>query len=261
MKLFSNRADQVSSFSHLETELIDPTRKMHIFSGIAIPNFDIDDDGSIHRTSCEVDLGIAIPDIQQSAAQVGLASIVNDESAFVFAVDNARIEPQHDTGQLLLVVDLAVKGDDSSVKRFGFQAVVVSGVRATGITGRITWHRSVFNAPNLSSNQIVTLAGIDANTIQHIDAPLGGFPGERLVPIASTVPQSLHRDGDDFWVPYAFDHLPLNTPLRVTVGRLATVFPPGANAGQVHGPLTITLTPGHLSEAGVDFRITAGGLK
>jgi hypothetical protein len=96
MKLFSNNPNQLSSFSYIDVELVDPSRKMHIFSGIALPAFRIDD-GSIHRTTCEVDLGIALPDAQQMAAQVGLSSIINDESS-LFAVDNARVEIQGGTG-------------------------------------------------------------------------------------------------------------------------------------------------------------------
>ena len=261
MKLFSNNPDHVSSFSYIDVELVDPSRKMYIFSGIAIPAFEIDDDGSIHRATCEVDLGIALPDAQQAVAQVGLASIVNDESSFVFAVDNARVEIQGGTGRVLLIADLALKGDDSAVERFGFQVVVVSGVRSTGVTGRVVWDKSLFDATGVAGAQLKSLMAINANTIQQVAAPLGGFPAQRLVPIRSTGPQSLHRSGDDFWVPYAIDHLPLDTPLIINVDHLATVYPADAAAAQIKGPRVIMLQPGHLSEAGIDFRITTSGVR
>ena len=261
MKLFSNNSDQVSSFSRIEVELVDPSRKMHIFSGIAIPAFRIDDDSAIHSTTCEVDLGIALPDAQQAVAQVGLASIVNNDSSFVFAVDNARVEIQGGTGRILLIVDLALKGDESAIERFGFQVVVVAGVRATGVTGRVTWDKSLFDATGASEPQWKSLMAINANIIEQVEAPHGGFPGQRLVPIRSTIPQSLHRDGNDFWIPYAIDNLPLDTPLIISVDHLASVYPTGAAAGQIHGPRVITLHPGHLSEAGIDFRITASGIR
>jgi len=111
--LSSRNANEVSSFQHLQVDLIDPTRRLHIFSGIAIPTFEIDDNDNIHRIPVVVDLGMALPDLQQSTAQVGLASISNDESEFVFATDSARVEAGGTTGQLTLTVDIALMGDDS----------------------------------------------------------------------------------------------------------------------------------------------------
>src|SRR5215471_8393067 len=113
--LSSANPNEVSSFQHLEVNLIDATRKLHIFSGIAIPSFNIDDNDNIHRDSVVVDLGIALPDLQQAAAQVGLASISNAESEFVFATDNARVDASGATGALTLTVDIALSGDKSSI--------------------------------------------------------------------------------------------------------------------------------------------------
>jgi hypothetical protein len=48
--------------------------------------------------------------------------------------------------------------------------------------------------------------------------------------------------------------------LIISVDHLASVYPTGAAAGQIHGPKVITLHPGHLSEAGVDFRITTASV-
>jgi hypothetical protein len=244
----------VSSFQHLEVSLVDPTRKLHIFSGIAIPGFNIDDNDNIHRVPVAVDLGVALPDLQQATAQVGLASISNDESEFVFATDSARVEASGTTGQLTLIVDIALMGDDSALSRFGFQVVVVGGVHATGVSGRVTWHRELLDATNFAPAQVASLLVVTANTIEHVQGPEGGFNSERLHPIASAVPQSLHRAGEEFWVPYNFDHLPLNTPMRIIVD-LSVAFAPGSGAGQVAGPFVVTLLPNHLSQSGVDFRV------
>lgn len=188
-----------------------------------------------------------------------MASIANDDSVFIFAVDNARVEPDASTGRLRLIVDLAVKGDDSAINRFGFQVVVIAGVRATGIAGRVLWDKSLLDASNLTSEQLKTVVFIHANILgTRVVAP-GAYTSPELQRIADTIPQSIHRDGNDFWVPYAFDHLPLNTPLCVTVDP-SSGFPSQATAGQINGPLTIVLTQSHLSEAGVDFRITPAGV-
>jgi hypothetical protein len=255
MKLYSNDVNQVSSFSYLVVELVDPSRKMHILSGIAIPAFDVDDDGTTHYATCEVDLGIALPDAQQAVAQVGLGSIVNDKSSFLFAVDNARVEIAGGTGRVLLFADLALKGSGSGLERFGFQVVVVSGVRSTGVTGRVLWDKSLFDATNAAEFQWRGLMSVNANIREEVDTG-ASFKTTKLVPIRSTGPQSLHEEGKDFWVPYAIDSLPLDTPLMINVDHLATVFPPFSGAGQINGPNVINLHPGHLSEAGIDFRIT-----
>jgi len=252
--LSSGDPNQVSSFQHLEVDLIDPTRKLHIFSGIAIPGFHIDDNDNIHRIPVVVDLGMALPDLQQATAQVGLASISNDESEFVFATDSARVEASGTTGQLTLTVDIALMGDNSSLSRSGFQVVVVGGVHATGVSGRVTWPRDLLDATNFGPIQVASLLAVNASTIENVQGPPGGFSSQKLHPIASTVPQSLHSEGEQFWVPYSFDHLPLNTPMRFTVD-LSGAFASGCSAGQVGGPFVVTLLPNHLSESGVDFLV------
>jgi hypothetical protein len=57
--LSSANSNEVSSFQHLEVNLIDATRKLHIVCGITIPAFNIDDNDNIHRVPVVVDLGIA----------------------------------------------------------------------------------------------------------------------------------------------------------------------------------------------------------
>ena len=261
INLSSADANQVASFQTLEVELVDPSRKMFIFSGIAIPSFNSSEGSSNDTIDCHVDLGIALPGAQQAVAQVGLASIINDDSQFLFAVDNAIVEIQKTTGRVSLRADLAVNGDGTALNRFGFQVVVVSDVRATGVTGRVIWNKSLFDATSLNVNVLAGLFKIKANLIEAIDAPGNQFKATKLVSIGSADPQSLHIDGDDFWTPYAFSNLPLDTPLVITVENLATVYAPGASAGQIHGPYVVNLHPGHLLEAGVDFRITVNTIR
>jgi len=247
--------NQVSSFQRLEVDLIDPTRKLYIFSGIAIPSFEIDDNDNIHRITVNVDLGLSLVDFQQGVAQVGLASIANAESEFVLAIDDARVDAISGTGAVTLSVDLAVSGDDSAINRFGFQVVVVGGIHATGVSGRVTWDRDFLDGSKLTSGQIASLFVVNANTVEHVPGESDNFATTKLHPIASAIPQSVHSEGHQFWAPYSFDHLPLNTPLRILVA-LSSAFPPGCGAGQVHGPLEITLRPNHLSEGGVDFLVS-----
>jgi hypothetical protein len=39
--------DDVVSYRHIEAVLVDPQRKMHILSGIAVPAFEVNDDEQI----------------------------------------------------------------------------------------------------------------------------------------------------------------------------------------------------------------------
>ena len=261
MKLFSSNPDQVSSFSYIEVDLVDPSRKMHIFSGIAIPAFRIDDDGSIHTATCEVDSGIALPDAQQGVAQVGLASIVNNESPYVFAVDNARVEIQGGTGRIILVADLALSGDESAIERFGFQVVVVSGVRSTGVTG-LGDLGPVFVRCDGSERSTVEIACGDqcehdrtgGRAVRWLCFPAAG--ADPIYRAAVTPPRRQRFLG-------SVRHRSTAARYSVDGQRRSSgdAFPPGAAAGQINGPRVITLRPSHLVEAGVDFRITTSDVR
>jgi hypothetical protein len=67
--------------------------------------------------------------------------------------------------------------------------------------------------PELASLMVVNASTIE--TVQALQPAAKSSPNR----IASTVPQSLHHEGEAFWVPYSFDHVPLNT-----AGALAAAF-------------------------------------
>ncbi|MDQ1638371.1 MAG: hypothetical protein QOF62_1710 [Pyrinomonadaceae bacterium] len=246
-------SDQVKSWQYIETTLIDPNRRLHIMSGIAIPAWEINDDSKIYRDLCEVRLGVTLPDFIQATCQVGLASVSNGESSFLFALDEAWVEPDKTSGELILFVRLALNGEDSSLARFGFQIVALAGNRITGVSGHIRWARSLFDASQFTDGS--KLASVTANLVERITPPQG-FEFDKLTPLGGNAPGGdVHRDGDDFSMPYSFEHLPLGVPLRFTVNLSAGHFPFDCSPGQTSGPFTVLLTPTHVSES-VDFRVS-----
>jgi hypothetical protein len=223
-------------------------------SGIAVPAWEINDDDKIYRELCEVHLGVNLPDFIQATCEVGLASVSNGESSFLFALDESWVDWNPTSGELVLWVRLALNGEKSGLSRFGFQIVALSGTRITGVSGHIRWSRSVSDASQITDGS--QLASVTANLIETV-TPDQGFPFVKLSPLAGNAEVGeVHRDGDEFSVPYAFEHLPLGAPLRLTVNLSAMHFTQDCVVGQISGPNPVLLTPTHVSESGVDFRVT-----
>lgn len=117
--------DQVVSAEVLDVFLGDPQTHLLIFTGIGLCNFG-SDDGPI-RDTVRVRLGrpvIQLPPDGQWSATVGLASIGNTESDFIFATDAVGIDIDQD-GTLVLTCDVAVQGDESGLNRFSYQLNVI----------------------------------------------------------------------------------------------------------------------------------------
>ena len=254
MRLDRVNKDQVKSWQYIETTLVDPNRRLHIMSGIAVPGWEINDDDKIYRELCEVYLGVTLPDFIQATCEVGLASVGNGESSFLFALDESWVAPDELTGELKLSVRLALNGEDSSLARFGFQIVALAGNRITGVSGHVRWARSVFDASAMTNG--AQLVSVTANLLERVTPPQG-FAFDKLTPLGGdALGGDIHQDGDDFSVPYWFEHLPLGVPLRLTVNLSAAHFTPDCIVGQISGPNPVLLTPTHLAESGVDFRVT-----
>jgi hypothetical protein len=76
----------------IEASLGEPDRKLVIFSGIAIPNFRVNDDGRDYAESVRVNLRRTVLAIEQATVTVGLASIGNNDTMFHFTADNASLD-------------------------------------------------------------------------------------------------------------------------------------------------------------------------
>ena len=117
--------DQVISADVLDILLGDPQSHLLIFGGIGLVNFG--SDNGPNRDTVRVRLGRTIAQLPadgQWSATVGLASIGNTESDFIFATDKVDIDLDPD-GTLVLTSDLAVQGDESGLNRFSYQLNVI----------------------------------------------------------------------------------------------------------------------------------------
>jgi hypothetical protein len=101
--LHVGNAAEVAGHSVLRADLGADGRRMVVMSGIAVPEFEINDD-QVHREACRVHLAEPGEDVESATIHVGLASISNDDTEFVFAVDSATLEREPATDQLVLAV-------------------------------------------------------------------------------------------------------------------------------------------------------------
>lgn len=145
-----NNPNQVSSPAALDVVLGVSEGHLLIFTGIAIPEYDTNDD--LIREPVTVNLGKTVlnPKIPFTySATVGLASIGNSDSDFTFATDDVSVVADPNTGELQLVCDLAVQGS-SQLHRFSYQANVIvqttqpeiSGVSSGGRVSLRPFHNS-----------------------------------------------------------------------------------------------------------------------
>ena len=248
--------NQVASVSQIDADLGFGGRRLLVLSGIALTDWKLDSD-ELSRGKTQVRLNVFASNLEQWSAFVGLASISNDETEFVFATDTARVELDPNTGELLLFIDTALLGEWSYLGRVSYQ-VVVTVVRVTPhIAGTITWPKNLFT-PN--SRDVSSVAGpltVLANRYEQIKPP-GAWPFDKLTPM---VPGQITRldIGDHKCVAhYRIDNPPMAVPLKVTVG-VGSAFhappPSSVSAGQVSGPLIFTLTGSAPSMDEIDFVI------
>ena len=252
--LYANNPSHVSSSQFFDVEIGNPTLTLYIASGIAVPEVDIDDDDDIYREHVIVKLGVNVSAIHTAVTQVGLASISNDESAFVFATDDGKLVIDPTTSELELHVQTAVMGDDSSLSRFGYQIVVQITKVDSRISGAIIVPRSLIDLKQHSATELDSLFRVTANRIETIPPPPGSsFISEKLIPVATGKSDGVSCEHTLCFVKYVIDGCPLNTPLRVTVelsdglGR--------RSAGQVAGPNPVLLTSIVPTVAGVNFAV------
>jgi hypothetical protein len=254
--LDANNPDHVAGKRVIEAELGQANRKMMIFSGIAIPDFHINDDDRNYSEHVVLNLRKPILAVEQATVTVGLASFGNDDTLFLIACDNVNVDVDPVSQELLLTADLVLRGEGTGLARFGYQVVAVVTTQATGISGSIRWATSVFDASRLNSGQVAQMFNITANHLEHI-VPPSGFAYDKYTPVATGVTTGFSKSGQDFVVPYEIPGAPYNQALvvRVEIGNMfASSTPP--LAGQTAGPNPVSLTVAHPGVTGVDFRVS-----
>lgn len=257
IELDSNINTQVDNPRVIEATLGQSDRKMMIFSGIALPEWSVNDDEHVYHEDVTVNLRRTVLAVEQATVTVGLASIGNDDTVFLIAADTARIDTDPQSQELLLKVALALQGEHTGLNRFGYQVVVVVTTQATGISGTIRWSRDVFDAANQTPGQIAQMFQITANRVERVTPPQG-FAFDRYIPVAFGVTTGFSHDTDEFLVPYEIPSAPYNQPLVVRVEVGAGFRANGSPvAGQVSGPNPVVLTVANPGITSVDFRVSA----
>ena len=166
----------VASHQVLRADLGANGRTLVVLSGIACPEFNGDGDVA-RKATCRVLLHEPAESIEQSTVYVGLASISNNDTAWVFATDAATVETDPATQELVLVVPLAVAVDGSFFHRFGYQVVLTERMVATAISGTLTWATSMLRPATPDPSALVGVFDITANVAESAsDCPGRGFP-------------------------------------------------------------------------------------
>lgn len=251
--LDSRDPGQVASAKMIEALIGTPPRRLLIFTGVAMVNFQ--SNGQLDGQTVTIDLNARsnTPN-PQFTATVGLASIYNEDSDLIFATDDVKVVVGNNL-ELLLVCNIAVMGDSSVLNRFSYQATVFLDANDGMIAGTIRWnpHFMIFNPPEQD------LFHIEALEIQTIPGTPTTFPTTTLkfIKLGHTV-GGVVREGSRMAIRYEITDVPMEVPIIVTVAQN-----PGAflvlnsdlpfNFVQVSGPGIIKLTQPHHSEQPVDF--------
>jgi len=249
LNAFSNPPVGVASPSHISFFTGNPPQQMQVFSGVAV--FELTSDGGTVSDTVEVIIGFVRSRNIQFTAKADLASISNTDSEFLFAIDSTNIKLNEQTGEIRLVANIAVQGDESALLRFSYHAQVLSDVVDTLISGTIRWQENVATPTGR-----LPIFNVVVGTFL---TPPGGVP--HMQPVASGTSEGKAIRAGGFWsVAYHVDNVPLGTSFNVLPsvnGTSLSNFPPGANASSTAfvTARSVTLTPAMPIALGVDFEM------
>ena len=236
-------------------------RQLLIFTGVAIPNWDSQSD--LDREEVIVRLGATTTPNFEATAVVGLASIHNEDSDFIFATDAATVDIDPADGTLRLRVPIAVQGEPSELDRFSYMVNVLSDPIVSKITGLISWPR-YYGDPTFAvtkgGNPMFRIAV--GQTIMIPPPSSGGFGSTKFIENTAGFSSMPVLTGDTWVAAYEVDNVPLGQTWQVVPSLLgnALVGPP---AGYMSEPgfspqQAVHLTPSAPSANGVDFAMAFG---
>lgn len=258
--LHASNPKEVSTSPPIEVLLSEPAKRVLIFSGIAMPELRVNDDGKIYNDEVLVKLGVNVASLTHSVSHVGLASISNDETAFTFATDWGALEMEDGTGELQLRVQTGLRGEKTFLHRFGYQIVAEVEKVWAEISGTIVVPRSVFDMDGMAADAASQQFVITANTFTFVPPSGGtGFGSEDIQPVAWGHATAVRSDEANCYVDYVIDDCPFTVELHVLIatgGDLAAAAPDKSWV-QIAGPNPCTLTNSDPTVDGVDFGMGA----
>lgn len=243
---------QVSSPSSFEAHIGDPAKRLLIFSGIAIPEFWTNHDEEVNTQDIVVHLNAFVSSLDRAVSHVGLASIANDETNFLFALDKSNVELDP-SGELTLRVWASILGEKTLIHRFGYQVVAHVRPVAARISGSIQVPKDILDIDGWDEAQVGGLFEITANRTERV--PSGPFVFDKLVPVAWGVTRAVRASDAAHFVDYTIDACPFNVALTVDVKLQGQLVISGVAVGQVSGPKPVVLTTSQPDATDVDFSV------
>jgi hypothetical protein len=240
----------IPSAPFLEFETLTPGTKGVIFSGIAVPEWHINDDGKVYRESYTIDLGYPALQVTYVTAAVGLASIYNGGSAFLFATDDWSVSIDPNSQHLMLTVDLACLGAPSNLSRIAYQVVATIVIPETGISGTITFPQGLFGSVPMTPAGLNPLLVISAN--MYTQGGGGGFGSGQWTLVQYGAITSVTTQGGNVVASYNIASPPFNLALTVEVAP-KNPLPPNNAIVWSAGPNPITITLQAPGVGGVNF--------
>lgn len=244
---------QIESQSSLTADLGEG-RSLVVLSGIACPEYNAVDDETREAT-WKVRLHQPAEALESWTVHVGLASISNDDSSWVFATD--RVDLVVENEEVTLLVHLVVRGDSSFLHRFSYQVVFTRRLVTTDISGSLTWPTAWFRPGSTDPAAVGGVFSVTANTLTpgpSASGALGGAPV--LAPVASGGIESVAIADDVCRATYRIVGAPKGQQLLIVAdqhGLGSAVLEP-----VVPGSAQFTLTTADPARAGVDFVATSG---
>lgn len=253
MKLDARDPSQVVSAQLLRADLGVEDRQLLVVSGIAVPTWDADT-ADVDHDDIQVNTGVFAANLEQWTAQVGLASIANTDSKFLFALDNESVSLDAN-GELLLTVSAALQGKTSALDRFAYQIVATVVTVRAHISGTIRWNTSLWKPIRPDPALVAQEMTVVLNKYEEIFPP-NGFKYDRLTPLFTGTIDSVQVGADECRAKYRIDNPPLVEDLEVTLSVAPIFTNQGALAGQEAGPTHFMLTGPSATLDGADFDIS-----
>jgi hypothetical protein len=259
MKEFDvNDPTQVSSPTVIEADLGVGGRFLVVASGIMIADWEVDTDDILHGDDL-LHLHIPADHIDGVTIHVGLASIANDDTGYVFAVDAATAEVDETTGELNIRFATAVMGETSSLNRYSYQLVASVRRDVAEVSGVVSWDRAFLDPGSALPSSVAPHLSIQLNTrtvVHH--APAGGFASDEvtLVPIAAGDVTAVTIDDGTVRAAYRVLNPPKGHELEVTVGLIGFTPPGGQTLSAAPDPVGVSVFTPTLSapsRSDVDF--------
>lgn len=255
--MHADNPQEVANQMVVDADLGVDNRRLLVISGIGIYGWLIDTDETAVG-EIEIRTGIFARDFEQGSVFVGLASIGNDDSEFVFAVDRATVQLDPNTGELYVHAHTALMGEWSSFNRIAYQIVATVQRIGAFIEGTISWPASLHRPPSNDPSTIAPSISVVANQHELIPSTqqgmiFGSSMVEKLTPKMPGAIHSLTVGRSECKASYRIDNPPMGMPLKVML-TLSGVFPPATYWAQTTQPYVFTLSPTNPSET-VDFAL------